>query len=452
MKSFDTDLKKYAEKIHLKVSERRELRERILSYMEYHPLPKREESISYTTATSEQYFIWSPFSTLWGRVAAATFAFLVIIGVPIAAERSVPGDVLYIVKTEVNESIQSQFANSPYEKVVFETRLMERRIGEARLLASEGKLTEEVEAAIAETVKVHADAAQNGLALLRTDNAEEAAIAEITFGSALEVQSAVLDTNKSAGATSSIENILGVVNTTREEVEHNRGTSTPSYAGLSARIELETTRAYELFETVKVSATKNEVEDITRRLADINRQIEGAKKIQSENEEMAITELREALGLTQKLIVFMTDIDIRENVMLETLVPIVPTLEERTTEAQATFTRIETIATYVREQAPSVTAPDAIEKITLGIEQVDGLMGAASTSLQNGTIDVAENVLKEAEAIVLDLENMIKTILEGEETKPINEVIEAPVETGTSTESLPKEINQRTDVLPEGIL
>ena len=41
MKSFDSDLKKYADKIRLKATERAALRERILSYMEYHPLPKQ---------------------------------------------------------------------------------------------------------------------------------------------------------------------------------------------------------------------------------------------------------------------------------------------------------------------------------------------------------------------------------------------------------------------------
>ncbi len=434
MKSFDTDLKKYSEKIRLKAIERRELRERILSYMEYHPLPKKAESIPMGAIVSQQYVIWSPFQTMWARVATGAFLFLLVVSVPFAAERSVPGDALYLVKTEVNESIQSQFANSPYEKVVFETKLIERRIGEARLLASEGKLTVEVEAAIAETVQVHADAAQSGLAELRTDNAEEAAIAEIAFGSALEVQSAVLDTNKSENATSSIGNILDVVNTTREQVEQNKSTTTPSYDSFRARIELETTRAFELFETVKKSATTEEQDDINRRLADIDRKVIAAKELQATDETGAVSELMNALGLLQKLIAFMTDIDIRETVALETLVPIVPTIEERTAGVLTSLEQVNGAMKLVEERLPLVVAEELLEKVILGSEQVELLVYTATSSLNAGEIEVAENSSKEALALALDLEMMTNTISVPQ--IPATSTVDTVPPTATTTEAV----------------
>ncbi len=433
MKSFDSDVKKYSEKIHLSVSERRALRERVVSYMEYHPLAKEEGASSY--AFTEKYVLLS-FNTFWTRIASGAALLLLIVGIPVAAERAVPGDVLYFVKTEVNESIQSQFADSPYEKIAFETKLIDRRIDEARLLASEGKLTKEVEASIAEDVKDHAEAAQDGLAELRTNDAEGAVIAEVTLGSALEVQSAVLDTNTSVSATSSIENILGAVNTAREEIEQNQSTTT-SVTVLTSEIEEATTRAYELFETVKESATKEEERDINRRLSDIDRQIVAANKLRNRDEEAAVNELKEVLGLLQKLIVFMTDIDVSETVTLEALVPIVPTIEEHVASTRATLARVATTASIIEKRTSFVSDASVQEKVLLGLEAVAALSDDVLVRLSSEEPDM-EGILKqlfEAEALVQDLEKMtLETIISDEEsTKFPTPVI--PGETSTSSSS-----------------
>ncbi len=435
MKSFDTDLKKYSEKIRLKVAERRELRERILSYMEYHPLPKRNEVLQVVPAKPGSFFVVH-FNSLYTRASAVMLALFVLIGIPIVAEHSVPGDTLYLVKTQVNEGLRSQLANSPYEKVTFETKLIERRIAEARLLASEGKLTTEVQAQIAETVKGHADAAQNGLAEMRATNVDEAAVAEIVFDSALEVQSAVLDTNTSDSATSSTNGIRDVVNTVREEVVQNRGTTTPSYEGMLATIEGETTRAYELFETVKKSATSEEIADIERRLADIDRLISGAEGKHESKDETAVADLVDALGFIQKLIVFMTDIDVREAIELETIVPLVPTIEERTNTVRETIQEILIVEDTVNERLMSITDPNILEKATLGRQQLDELVGVATSSLAAGNIEAAETNTHEALALVNDLDQMtISTVVD--EADPIigdDGVLDA-IDTGTSTDA-----------------
>lgn len=144
MKSFESDIKKYAEKTRLKAIEREMVRDRILSYMEYHPLKKESLKVPVLSTLQAHEFTYIRFNTLWIKVAGGVFALVLVVGVPFLAERSVPGDVLYLVKTGFNEGIRTQLASSPYEKVQLETKLMERRISEARLLASEGKLTEAV--------------------------------------------------------------------------------------------------------------------------------------------------------------------------------------------------------------------------------------------------------------------------------------------------------------------
>lgn len=434
MKSFDTDLKKYAEKTRLKAAERRELRERVLSYMEYHPLPKRNEPLPQIASRSDR-FVVVHFNNLYMKITGGVFAILLLVVVPFMAEQSVPGDALYLVKTQVNEGIRAQLANSPYEKVTFETELIERRIAEARLLASEGKLTEEVQAQIALTVKGHANAAQSGLAEMRATNVDEAAIAEIAFDSALQVQSAVLDTNDSVSTTSSIAGILDVVNTVREEVVQSRGTSTPSYEGMAATIELETTRAYELFETVKVSATPEEITDIERRLSDIERLIAGAAEKRPTDDASAVADMVSALGLIQKLVVFMTDIDVRETVALETIVPIVLTLEERSALVMTTLEQVATLKKAAEVRIPLISDTALSEKIVFGMEQLTLHVAVATSSLEAQNIDTAEQHARDALALATDIDTLTSSAGSTESTLGESEVTTG--ETSTSTEPVP---------------
>jgi len=391
MKSFDTKLAAYAKKTRLKAAEREELRERILTYMEYHPLPKEVEALSEQVTTRR--FALRALGGMYARVAVGAFAvLLVVIGVPFAAERSVPGDALYLVKTKVNEEVRAQFVDSPYEKIAFETELMERRIAEARLLKKEGRLTEEVEAELAETVKGHATAAWEGIAELNATDAEEGAIAKITFSSAIDVQSAFFGDDENGEKAS--HGIAGVVNAAKASIASDTSTTTPSYERLSARTEEQTTRAYELFASVKESATDEERKDIERRLSDVEHKIVNAEAEHEVDAKTSIAALSEALADTQKLISFMTNIDVRENVALETLVPVVLTPEERLSE---------------------------LEKM---LEDGEGA-GSFNTELTEYVSDIRELLeagnLREAEDLLGEAEAFIATPPESEATEDIEE-------------------------------
>ncbi len=407
MKSFDTDLKKYAEKINLKVSERHELRERVLSYMEYHPLPKQNAGTKeLARAIPSELFTVFHFKAFHARIAGGVFILFLIVA-PFIAERSVPGDALYLVKTGFNETLQGQLVDSPYEKIEFETKLMERRISEARVLASEGKLTEEVKTHIAETVKEHTTAVQEGLAVLRTQDADGAAIAEIAFNSSLEVQSAVLGANESTNSTSSIDSILTVVNDARDEVTSNQVDTTPSFDGLMAQVELETTRAFELFTAIKLSATPEEVTDIDRRLSDVNRLIEEAKEKNAVEPEVAANDLATTLGLIQKLIAFMTDIDVRDTVTLETLVPVVLSDAERTEVVVEEVRVISALALDITTRLESVEGDFDSTKVVEGLASIDLLLKNVTSVLSLRDIGGAETTIKEARVLIDDLDKMV---------------------------------------------
>ncbi len=444
MKSFELEIQKLAQKTRLKAIEREAIRDRILSYMEYHPLKKEKLSLnlgnSSTGTESGRNFIYIPFNSIWVKLGSATLALILVIGVPLLAERAVPGDMLYLVKTGVNEGIRGQLASSPYEKVQLETRLIERRIAEARLLASEGKLTHEVETQIAETVKGHADAVQSGLAELRVDDVDGAAIAEIVFNSALEVQSAVLDQSEETGS-SSVASILDAVNTAREVSLTDENTTAPSYDGLSARVESETTRAYELFKSVQESATVEEIGDIERRLEDIDRSIVVAKELKESDETKAVALMIDVLGQIQKLITFMTDIDLREMVTLESLVPVVLTKAERTETVLKALTEMDKDMSDIEKKIPLITDDNVGEKVTFGIKETNKIIVITNEKLTDGDISGSEKTSLEARALVDDLLSLTKdiqiieegAILPGTSTTTASTTIDGTLGTSTAT-------------------
>ena len=422
MKSFDSDLKKYADKIRLKATERAVLRERILSYMEYHPLPKQVgESVLMPLMLESQ-----PFKII--RITRRTMQFamgflvLTLVILPFPAERSVPGDVLYLVKTGINESVQGQLVSTPYEQIKFETKLIERRIAEARSLATQGKLTDDVKTHLAETVKEHTKNVTSNITALGAQDADGAAIARIAFSSSLEVQSAVLNASaESDKESTSVDSLLTVVNEARSEASvAAEGEPAPSYAGLLAKVELETTRAYELFETVKHSATTQEIQDIERRLSDVNRLIIESKEAHSKSDETKATlmkvstetvpspeKLASTLSLLNKLIVFMTDIDVRETVALETIVPVVLSNEERLVAVATELGLVAERAAQVTSALEVVTDEDVAEKISLGLVRVEELSLQTRSAIEAADVTMAETSYGEMSALVSDLEALI---------------------------------------------
>lgn len=440
MKSFETEIKKYTDKTRMKVSERTELRERIFAYMEYHPLPKQATDMqALAHSIPSESFMVVHFNTLYMRVAGGVFALLVV-AAPFFAEQSVPGDVLYLVKTGVNETVQGQLANSPYEKIEFETKLMERRITEARVLASEGKLTDEVKQQITDTVKEHTTAVQEGLAELRTQDAEGAAIAEISFNASLEVQSAMLGADIEIEDDSLVESIMVVMNDARENVVQNQVENTASFDGLIAQVELETTRAFELFTTIKESATKEEISDIDRRLSDINRLTGEAKKLHEGNAEKATGDLVNTLGLTQKLIAFMSDIDIRETVTLAELVPVVLSDAERTAIVMSEVKSLASLKKEIEGRLSEVTEEGVLEKVTEAFTQSDGLILQSTVSLETNDIVSAEDAILEARALMTDIDTLTQLALVEQDS--VIETETGGEEIGAESSTTPEEISE----------
>ncbi|MCA9366298.1 hypothetical protein KC722_01830 [Candidatus Kaiserbacteria bacterium] len=436
MKRFSEQLKKKAETVKLSAIERSELRDRVVSYMEYHPLAadvRREAPKKDISTLKTAPFAMVRIDMVQVSKFVGAFATLILIAVPLMAERSVPGDVLYPVKVQFNEEVRSSLSFSPYAKVEWETKRLERRIAEARLLASEGKLTPEVEAEVAEAVKSHSDAAQREIATLRESDNDEATIAEIAFASALEVQSEVLenDIEKDATATTttggrSVLAIAGAVDEVRKSAVAQSGEGV-SYEKLMARLELETTSAYEYFNSIEDIASAEERADVERRLQDIERKLEEARELKA-NDQPATNVLAVALADTRKLISFMTNIDVRENVAIDELVPVTLTFDERATVIEKQVEEAEKIESMVSDIFPELRV-DVAAKAAVGLEELRTNIALATTSLSERNIIAAEAAGTEAQNYAHDLAILVKLDLGTPDTPT------EPSEEGTDSEN-----------------
>lgn len=436
MKRFSQQLHKESQSVELQTAERRELRERIVAYMEYHPLPNAHAPAP-ATPIAETFRV-IPFSYI-ARVGAALATLLLVI-VPVLAEQAVPGDKLYAIKVSFNEEVRSTLAMSPHQKIEWETELLNRRIAEARLLASEGRLTEEVEAEVAQAVKTHTENAKRGIEQLRSTDAEEASLEAIELATTLEVQSASLKEKQSDESDEdSLANVI-----TESLIKETRPADTPSFERLLARVEANTTRLYELLETLDLAESSADHQDITRRIEDIERSVEEAITQRDLSDEGARMMLVETLQGTQKLIVFMTEIRNGQKFEVEDFIPVKLTPEE---EAAKKTQFEEDIQVQLTEIATLITVsndPLATEKANAALEHMTELQASLASStdfmvtsdLYANIISIAtdtKTLLTQSTTTNATTTESIATTTDQAESDPV-ESAETPEETASTTE------------------
>lgn len=119
--------------ISLSKTEKEAMLSHISTYADFHA-PKAK--------VSKRHSFWA-FMHMHSSIAYSALGFIFITSSTVyGAERALPGDILYPFKIYVNESIQSALITTSQAQARWESKRFVRRIEEAEILASKGRLDE----------------------------------------------------------------------------------------------------------------------------------------------------------------------------------------------------------------------------------------------------------------------------------------------------------------------
>ena len=121
-------------------------------------------------------------------------ALLVGGGTSYAAQGSLPGEILYPVKVNVNENVETALALTPQAEAKTQASLVTTRLNEAATLAAEGKLNASTSAQLNNNLQRHYEAAQKASDKAAANgNLAAAAEAHATLAGSLNTYATVLD-------------------------------------------------------------------------------------------------------------------------------------------------------------------------------------------------------------------------------------------------------------------
>ena len=145
--------------ITLSESSRTRIHAALMEYVAFNEIQK-EESLPKVSLISS---FWSSL-----RYAPVPFMLLLFIlvggGMSFTAQGTVPGDFLYPIKTEFNETIRSAFTMSADSEAELQAQLLEERIKEAEALQVAGRLTDTMSVAVSNQINEQAERANDAAA------------------------------------------------------------------------------------------------------------------------------------------------------------------------------------------------------------------------------------------------------------------------------------------------
>lgn len=188
MNNFFIQFKKEARTIRLTGSEKAAMQARIMQEMKPSP------DFSFFALRSFSEVGPFQFAHIRAMQVMATVLLVALLGggTAYAAQGSLPGDVLYTIKINVNEQVEGALALSDTAKAQWNTQVAGRRLEEAETLASKGELTAGASVQIESNFNEHADEAQRLTQRLSDENSDQADEISTELDSSLSAHSAIL--------------------------------------------------------------------------------------------------------------------------------------------------------------------------------------------------------------------------------------------------------------------
>lgn len=149
--------KEYMDKlgqIKLSESSRARMENELLEYAKFHNVRVGEVGRSSSVPSGTSLFRYK-FTTMPIAILIAIF---ISAGTSFAAQGSTPGDMLYPIKTNINENIASSLAIGADAQARFEANVLEERLEEAEELKTEGRLTGDLAVSVSDRIATQANA------------------------------------------------------------------------------------------------------------------------------------------------------------------------------------------------------------------------------------------------------------------------------------------------------
>lgn len=193
-----------AKKVKLDEKEKNSIRQFLLSFINNNPVRKepdfRLKNIKPETAwsSSNNFKKAGIFYSLRFLLRPMTILLIIALaiagGSSVAAENALPGDLLHLVKVNVNEEIKTFFAFSEEAKAKAETKIAGERLEEAAELAAEGRLNAEIRTKIEANFEKSADRVEARVEKMKAEGKIRAALeATSNFEAALEAHEKILE-------------------------------------------------------------------------------------------------------------------------------------------------------------------------------------------------------------------------------------------------------------------
>ncbi|MCR4280712.1 MAG: DUF5667 domain-containing protein [Candidatus Kaiserbacteria bacterium] len=211
-------LKKAGEEISLTHEEREKMRGVLHAYMAMKPIPSQAPQMSPISG-------WSMERIFARRAFAASLIAVVFVstaGISYAAEGALPGDLLYPVKTHVNEPVRGAFAVSPSAKSAWAMSVAGERIKEATMLAAEGRLSPAHQQELQANFESHARKASENISAQASTSPEKSTETAVRFEAQLSEYERVL-TQVGEEKKIAVGTLVSSVQAEREHVAKRNG-------------------------------------------------------------------------------------------------------------------------------------------------------------------------------------------------------------------------------------
>lgn len=183
-------IKNIAEKITLLREEKENIKTNLLDFIKSSPVAVKSTNGIFSKAL---------FSRLFNLKFAPAFAGILLIlavsgGVSLAAEKAVPGDLLYPVKVGINEEVRAAVSFSVEAKTHWDTRRLERRLEEAEKLALKKEFSAEARSKVEANFDVYAERVERRIAEFEEKgNVQKAADLSLNFEVSLDAHEKTLE-------------------------------------------------------------------------------------------------------------------------------------------------------------------------------------------------------------------------------------------------------------------